>query len=547
MSDERARWDISRKEWLWLAIASIIVILLSSSAYLTGYKMENNNSVFSGAVVDRMDYSVHLATMHLGERGEWRYRLRFTDEPQQGAYVKSAYIFLGHAARWLGLSLPAGYQLARLSFAFVLCCLVYLLAAWMFEEPGWRRLAWALAVAGGGLGWLQSAFGWVPLPDLSPVDFWLVDAYVFFSMLAFPHFLAVTVLIILVILTGVAYLIKPAIWQWPVSVGLVLVMQFMQPYAPILPDLALLGAFLLHAIRNPGERLRSALFLGSFGMMQIPVIWYNLVVFSGSDWADFTQQNITLSPPVVYYLWGFGLFWVPAIAGTLGWFRYGAAAYLRSANHARRVPHLLMAAMLAWSFGALVLAYLPTSLQRRFLLSFTIPLAMLATSGMRSAILSWFKKQAPGWLRIRPMLLPTVIVALACIYTPVLALGQSLFVAARPAELFDPVEWKEAADWLQRYAGPDDTVLATEQLSRLIAARAGLPVYSGHPMETLHYAEKAIRVEKFLAGEINSEWLRGTNVRWVVFISKDRQVVEEDSLLRLVFELPGVKIYEVTP
>ncbi len=76
MSAEWRWWAISRREWLWLAIASLGIVLLSSSAYLVGYQAENGELVFSGAVVDRMDYAVHLASMHLGERGEWPTRGR---------------------------------------------------------------------------------------------------------------------------------------------------------------------------------------------------------------------------------------------------------------------------------------------------------------------------------------------------------------------------------------------------------------------------------------------------------------------------------------
>jgi hypothetical protein len=367
-------------------------------------------------------------------------------------------------------------------------------------------------------------------------------------MLAFPHFLAVTALTILVIVAGLSFLIKPGIWQWPVAVGLVLMMQFIQPYAPALADLALSGAFALHALRIPGARLKSALFLGSFGLIQIPILWYNLAVFSsGSNWASFTQQNITLSPPPIYYLWGFAPFWVPAAAGVFWWLRHCLADNEPPATRQMWVADLVISAMITWSLGALLFAYAPTSLQRRFMFSYTLPLAFVATSGLRSVIVPWSKVRAPAWLRSRPMLVPVIMVALACIYAPILALGQSLFVATRPAELFDPLEWGEAADWLQLHAGEDDAVLATEQLSRLIAARTGLPVYSGHPMETLYYAEKSRRVQKYFSGDIGSEWLDDTSVRWVVFTSMDRLTGVVPSYLHLVYERPGVKIFKVMP
>jgi hypothetical protein len=551
MSVELKRSRIDRAEWVWLAAMSTAILLLSSLPYFVGYRSETGGLLFSGAVVDRMDYSVHLATMHQGERGEWRYRLRFTGEMQQGAFVKSGYIFLGHLARWLRVSLPASYHLGRVFFGLLVCVLVYELAARLFEESVWRRLGWLLAVAGGGLGWLQSMLGWVPQPDLSPVDFWLVDAYTFFGMVAFPHFMAVAALVVWIILVGLDYLHRPANWQWIAAVVPAVLMQFIQPYAPLLADLALVGAFGLHALRNPHRRLKSGLFLASFGLLQLPVLLYNLTAFSvDSGWSSFTQQNITLSPPPVYYAWGFAPYWIPALAGGL-WLVRRTVAARAQVEQADRFQedgaHLALAAVFTWCVGAMLLAYAPTSLQRRFLLVYTLPLGLLAAWGLRHVFLSWLNARGPEWLRRRPMLAPTLVAALACIYAPVLALGQSLYVATRPAELFDPYAWVQAVDWLKANAGENDLVLATEQLSRLTAARAGLPVFFGHPMETLRYAEKSQQVLDYYSGNANQEWLFQTGVRWIMFTETDRYPQEQISRLRPAYDYLGVKIYEVQP
>lgn len=526
-------------------------MLLSSAAYITGYFTSGDGLVFSGAVVDRMDYSVHLATMHLGERGEWRYYLRFTGEPQQGAFVKSGYLFLGHTARWLGINLPTSYQLARVILGLLVCMLVYVMAAYVFYEPAWRRLAWLLAVAGGGLGWMQSVLGWVPQADLSPVDFWLVDAYTFFGMVTFPHFLAVTILLLIVILIGLKYLMNPAIWHWPAAAGSVICMQFIQPFAPVLADMALLGLFTLHGMGHPGRRLRSGMFLTSFGLAQLPVLLYNLTVFSsGSDWTSFTAQNITLSPPPVYYLWGFAPFWIPALAGGF-WLAARWWGECRGketpVQNRENITYIVSSAMLAWALGAMLLAYAPTALQRRFLLAYTIPLGLLAAAGLRFVLLPWVKAHGPAWFRTRPMLAPVLITALACIYAPVLALGQSMYVATRPADLFDSTAWIQAVDWLKANAGEDDLVLASEPLSRLIAARAGLPVYSGHPMETLNYARKSQQVELYFSGELDDEWLYQTGTRWVVFTEADHPQHEAGQQLQLKYDQNGVEIFEALP
>jgi hypothetical protein len=212
-------------------------MLLSSAPYMAGFKNQSGRGVFVGAVYARPDYAAHIGAMRVGWSGEWQH-LRFLQN-LIGRICLSCHIFLGHLARFFRISLAGMYHLARIIFGFASCLLIYAISAWCFQEVLWRRTAFLFATLASGLGWLQMIFGWLPSPSISPIDFWLSDAYYFFGLMAFPHFSAITTLTLAMILCGVAFLYHPRWFYIVVMSFCVLALQSFQPYAPIFADIAL--------------------------------------------------------------------------------------------------------------------------------------------------------------------------------------------------------------------------------------------------------------------------------------------------------------------
>ena len=66
---------IALREWRWALIASLLVMGLSSVPIIAGYLGQTPDQIFGGAVFDRMDYNVHLASIQTGRRGSWQYPL----------------------------------------------------------------------------------------------------------------------------------------------------------------------------------------------------------------------------------------------------------------------------------------------------------------------------------------------------------------------------------------------------------------------------------------------------------------------------------------
>jgi hypothetical protein len=545
----RSNWipETSRAEWLWVICVSGVVLILSLIPYLVAYQVQTRDLAFNGAVLDRSDYAVHLATMQLGARGDWSYHFLFTHEPHPGAYVKLGYIALGHVAAMFRLDLPLVYQLARLAFGFSASLMIYMLLVMVFNEIYWRRVGFLLAVLGSGLGWMQLLLNWFPRTGISPVDFWLVDGYVFFSILTFPHFSAVITLVIGMIVAFMGYLKCGSTWLIACVMVFGVLAQTIQPYSIIIADIAIFGAFVGSSWQNRQFHWKDIGLLGAIALSQVPLFVYNSLIFqSGPVWEAFVAQNITLSPPPVYYLWGYFLFWPFVLIG-MG----KLLIILKAENDSRRVdnlPGLIAAAF--WIIGILLLAYLPTVLQRRFMLGFTIPMSILSTYALKSSIFPWLdQRQAIGFKHWKG-LVPVVLIAFSMISSLLLSTSTAMYAAQRPQELFDSKALVNAVDWLGLQAKQGDVVLSSEPSGLLVASKTGLPVFIGHPIETMNYQNKSIQVRDFYQGKISPDWMYQRGIRWVIWGPAEKALSSTGHWeigLEKVFQDQDVFIYKINP
>lgn len=514
------------KELVWVLAVTLVVSLLAALPYLAGEYAENEEWVFSGAVYDRQDFSVHLATMHLGARGEWAYRFLFTGESVGEAYVKLFYVWLGHLSRMVGVSPLLTYHLSHWVLGMIACLVIYLLLAQFFKEVSARRVAFLLAVGGSGLGWLQWIGGWVPQADLSPMDFWLIDGYVFFSLLTLPHFALAIALLSGMVIAFIHHLRKPSWWKVLLAAGCGMLLQSVQPYAPILGDAAITGALVgsLRKDRSLSRRGLSAWVI--IGLAQVPQLVYQLMIFARPEWRQFAEQNVTLTPLVGYLFWGYGLFWVPALIG----FWYSL--------HRQDLGGWTAA---SWVAVALVLAYVPWNLQRRFLLGLTLPLGILATKGYQFVRARW---AAPRWGAIAWLW-----VGLTMVSSLYLSLGGAWYILSRPKVAFDPLTLVQAVDWLGEAASGGDLVCASELTSRLVAERTGLRVYLGHPIETLDYERKKAQIENLFAGERPISWVEQVGCQWLIIGPYEAELgatpLAETATFIEIYWQDGVQILEV--
>jgi hypothetical protein len=474
---------ISKKEWFRVVIWAIVILAISSLPYLVAWIATPPGYQFGGIVVNPLDGNSYLAKMRQGWEGSWRFRLAYTPETHNGAYVYLFYLALGHLARLLSLPLVVVYHVARMLAGLALLITVYGFLSHLTDNRRERRLAFWLVSASAGLGWLGAAL------NTFPIDLWVPEAFAFYSLAANPHF-PLAIALMLIIVAGVLWP-REGIWGWLIPGLVALLLALVQPFA-LVPVYVTLALYLLLRARMESSWLPPGLVAASGAVLfSAPVMVYDYWVYTTdpalSVWA---AQNVTPSPPVWDLMLGYG------IVGLLS--LLGAVAVVRDRDWGGL-------ALAAWGSGCIVLAYFPFSLQRRFLTGLGLPLAILASLAVTRWL--WPKLSAR-----RERLASVLVVGLSSMGTLFLLAVLSMGVLNRDPQvgLFDHLYLSRdeviAMGWLSDRA-QNEVVLASPRTSMFLPGWAGVRVMMGHPFETIDAETKEAQVETFFRCELSdAEW-----------------------------------------
>ena len=359
---------------VWLV--ALLVAVFTSLPYLLGWLNTPEGWVYSGAAVipsgTEVDYNSHLAKMWQGSRGQWDYHLLFTHEAHPGVPLLQAfYVALGALAAFTPFSLPVVYHLARFLLTAAMVLALWLLAERYFERSRDRWLVLFFGLFASGWSWLILLIDPAQAANVSPIEFWLLDAFNLLGALTMPHFAAAVTLQIVVVLLFDRWL-KDGGWRRLALLTLALALvSLIQPYIILLlgPLLGLVALY--HVFVAKKVRLQQILWLAiPLGTHAALVVYQFVAVSNDPVWASFTAQNITASPPILYYLLGYLPFLLPAGVALPALVRRGDRWWLP----------------LLWVVLVALLLYAPLPTQRRYLLGVQTPLALLAASaGHRSS------------------------------------------------------------------------------------------------------------------------------------------------------------------
>jgi hypothetical protein len=463
-------------------VISITAVLLGAITlpYLYAAGLSAPANVFGGFLINPIDGNSYLAKMYLGWRGSWQFVLPYTASADQGAYLFTFYLALGHLARLTGLSLPLVFHLVRVISAILMAlALAGFFKATMPNRHAFRY-AFALALFGSGLGWLAVPFGGFT------TDLWIAETYPFLSAYASPHF-TLSLAILLWVLTP-RYDEQPSIGrQIPIKYyffsGLSgFALGVINPFGVVIALLA------------SGSRLAAGLLTRQTFSGLKPVLVQSICIFWGGVpvlvyylWmvrldpllAGWNSQNLTPTPP----LWDVLLSLSPAIILVIpGWF------YLRSQGD------LSQKSLLIWVILGFSLMYLPFSLQRRFLFAFFIPVAGMAALG-----LEWLTRREP-----RRFFLYGILILLVAIPSNLVVLSSGIFGAlTRDPLLYFTRGEAQALAWIAQETDPNALILASPGSGLVIPAYTGRRVIYGHPFETVSADLQKELVLNFFAGKVS--------------------------------------------
>jgi hypothetical protein len=522
-----------------VAVAAI-VLLAATLPTIAGYFAQTPEAVFLGAVYDVQDYHSHLAKMQLGARGELGYRSLFTTEPHRSEPVILPYILLGFLASKLGVPLPAAYQIFRLSGGLALLFVMYKFIAVVLSDVATRRLAFVLAIVSSGLGWLLLRTPAFSYPNVSPIDFWLADAYILFGLMTFGHYGWSIAALLMMLIAWRSYVEDPSprrlIWLLLLSA----MHGFLQVFELVVVDLVIALDALRRAYKDRGTLRRSIVAGICLALVQGLMVWpYFAGLRQNPMFQVWSQQSRTLSPAPHYYLLGYGLIWLPLVMGIV---------HVLKRKEERLIP------LIIWLAAVAVLVYMPGGIQYRWLEGVQVAMAVLAAVGICQVAIPWLVRRIPGrdasarrawWL--------TALFVVATMPSHLyLVGGNTLLAATQWQEAFLSKDENEAVAWLRENAEAEDHVLAGLRVGNAIPGRNGQRVFFGHWAETMYYNEKEQQVSDFFDGMSDSQrqaLLREHGIRYVFHGPDERSLgdfePEAASYLALRFRADSATVFEV--
>ena len=509
--------SITSKEWRWLCGLAVAVMLITIAPIAYGYLKTPPGQVFSAQhFVSADDWFVYYMLINQADHGNFFLSDLYADMPHRPV-LRPLWGSVGLLATTFKLPAPAAFHLARLLLIPVFFFVAYLFIALVFSDRRQRQLAAFFLAFSSGLGtfflhrlvlnprnYSQGHFQW-------PMDLWVPDFNTFLSLYTSPHFIAATILLLLIFLFLLLYLRTP-VWRYPLAAGGAALLLFLVHPFQVVKVFVLLAAFcLLLAWQRQWQPLRASLrFFATVLAISFPSVAYYLWLLNVDDLTLLRSlQNLNPSTPL------------PLTLVALGGLLIGALYAVWELRQAKRLAQPVYLFLCAWAFGQLLLLYLPVAYPRRLALGMHIPFVLLT-------IHAWFSIRQRYAAVVRRYLPQIVMVALLVFLPSTLfAISADIMVFRLESEQsYLPQTTMDAFAWLRRSAPKNSLIFSDLKTGLVLPAYAQRVSYLGHAVETPHYRARQDEPLLFFAGrwtvEQEQRFLQQRHITHVFFGPRER-------------------------
>lgn len=525
---------VEKSERRWLIITGLVMLTVTTLPYLAGYIQQGTDWRFTGFLFGLEDGNSYIAKMLTGTYGSWLFRSPYSAMPQAGVLAFLPYILLGKLAYPPEShdQLVVLFQIFRWLAGGLLIWSTYVFCSQFIENIRYRRLATLVILVGGGLGWINLLVnpgnaGWG-----GSLEIYSPEAFGFLSLLGLPHLAASRGLLLL----GFIYYIRPAEnrawWKNALKGGLCwLAVGFFQPLTIVI-GYAILGICLairfITAGKNDGKSLLPDVYKAVLmGTLASPWVIYNFFFFNTDGYLRiWYQQNIINSPPVMDYVLSFGLFFLAGLPAI--W------KILRT-----KEPKAVI--LPAWILCAVILAYVPYNLQRRFIDGIWVALVILVFLSLPLVQKKWVKQGIS--VLAGSTFIATILVMM------VISMG-----VIKPAEpVFRPANEVRMFTAMTKFVKPGEIVSAGYKTANALPAWVPARVIAGHGPESANLKTVLPEVEAFYSGQQDGQWqsefIQRNGVAYVIYGPEERKTgdwlpVPGLGLVK-IYDLKGYQVYRV--
>lgn len=477
---------------------AVVCLLVTSVPYLYGVLATPPGREYLGLLFDVPDHAQYWSWV-TASREALFIPNTMTPEPNAATFLNPAMWLLARVQTIFGLSFAALFQWWRVAAAVVVGPALAVTVVRLARTPAQARVAFWVALAGGGLGWVLVVAKYVlgsaeaPFPEA----IYIVEPNTWFGLLAYPY-LPLAQGFMLIALTGAFRVhVGAGAGAWAACAAGALGVALLHAY-DLVVVYAVLGVFWIvetaRARRLPW-RLSWAIVL-ILACSAPLAAYYQYLTSADPLWRAVLAQYVnagvwTPVPPLLVVLLGVPLVLAASRLRGLAWDHDGTRF------------------VACWALTSAVLIYVPSVFQVKLLAAFQVPLALLAAD-------LWCSRLAPALAartarvgaRLAPVV-PALVLAGLVLPTNLYLLAWRLVELRRPdAPYYLTTDEAAALDALAAVAAPSDVALALEPVGRWVPNYGRTRAYLAHWAMTNRYFERRDTVHQFFSTDVDDEWRR---------------------------------------
>jgi hypothetical protein len=469
--------------------------------------------VFTGHFAGGSDYYTFLTKMKWGYDGHWLYENRYTPEPTQRVPIYFFYLFLGHAARILGLTLPAMFLLTD----FVLAAIAFMLMLRLLKDDSIHSLIFAVFAFPNIDITARFAAKLFSMPERF---FYLYPSAMSFFM--FPHYIIDFIGFILVLGGAKDGINRNGIIKGISGTYLLLIIHpFLLASAYLIP--------LLYTVLFDRNRIKTVLLyeiiIGLAGSPYLLILYKD---FTTVPWLIAWRQQATAKSSVIGILLSYGFPFATAVIYVI---------YLIVKEKTKTAG-----IWIAWLIAELALViFMPLTNKNEFMFALSVPVGILASrcieriNRIKPRVLSYILSIAMVSFNLMFALFPTVTV---------------INSKQHKDSIYLPTEYVAGLETMANESS-DSVVLCRSDTGNLIPYYSGIRPFVGHISETINYKQKKAQADDLFSGKLTeqeiAEIIKEYNIRYVVvdkYLYNDRTLVCEG--LSPVFANKHIEIYKTS-
>jgi len=560
-----------KSERLIIFLLALVFILVSIFPTINFYIRTPQDSVYTFIHNSISDYPYYISFIRQGTYGSFTTIDQFTTEPQLPGFIHIFYLWLGKLGNVFHLSPINIYFLARIIFGFIFLIVSFKFISFFLKDKWAKIIAFIIFIISTSFPKIIFLGGRI---DFWPYLFWWTEMDPLLRATFIPHFLfghiGLTACLLFLLKLFKSYKFRYLFYSiiigfivgfaHPPSLGMIYYILISYLFIlSLLSRPSLLGAWrdLSRMQDSHSDKLRDSsttlgmtvqLFLSFlFILFTIPPLLY--IYFTTRLVFPWTlmkaQESLFYTISFVEYLLALGPIFILGLFGIVVVMK---SLLIEKKNYQSLILILWVLIDIVMIPLSYFLAFkspikIPTFANIRFLsMAIQLPLAILAVYFLSFVRKRWSNKLFWG--------ICAVYAVLTLIMYPGSIAGQTNISPSVYHFVYPKKSLVNAFIFLDKLSSETETVLASEDNSKLLPLFARNKVYFGQSIYTYNNEDKSLQVDKFFSENMTIDevksFLKGGNISYVlVDDEKIKERIDSYQFLKIIYEKDRVYIYEV--